>query len=363
MRAFRWVGVAVFATGALVMSQPELQALVTPAFLATVAAYDGGANLRAARLDKVQGMTISTHRIGLEWGTDIIEPTLDHISSVGANWVAIHPYASIRKDGSGVWERFDPKEYAESVQRPIREAHARGLKILVKPHLAYWGSGFSWRGEIDFEDPVALERFFTDYHRWTVHLARLSRDADAFSVGCELDELLEHEPKWRALIADVRAVTKAPLTYAANWPNYEKVRFWDALDAIGIQAYFPLSENPDPSTAELEAAWSDRMKKLRTYSAAQARTIVFTELGYNRSTDAARMPWDYRVDGSEQARLLQERCLEAALAAVDSEPSVVGSFLWKWFPEPYPNGRTYALATDEMKSLICEQWCLPVPYR
>lgn len=314
-------------------------------------------NPTAAKSDKVQGITVSTHRIGLEWGTDVIEPTLDHIGSVGANWVAIHPYAMIRDDGSVGWQRFDPKAYAASIQRPIREAHLRGLKILVKPHLAYWGSGFSWRGAIDFEDPIKRDRFFRDYRAWTLEVASLSTEADAFSVGCELDELLEHEAQWRAIIAEVRSRSDAALTYAANWPNYKKVPFWDALDAIGIQAYFPLSEAADPSEDELRRGWRKHMTALRAYSNEMERPIVFTELGYNRSMQTARKPWDYSVENSDAAEALQRRALGIALEAVDRERAVVGSFLWKWFPEPRPNGRTYAIATDPMKRMICDNWC------
>ncbi len=349
-RVSKWISAGVLSFAVLSPASLPLEATEAQA----------SDSLRARRFDKVQGVTISTHRIGLEWGTDVIGPTLDHIASVGANWVAIHPYAGIGSDGTVRFDRFDPEAYAESVRRPIREAHARGLKILVKPHLAYWGTGFSWRGEIDFEGE-ALKRFFEDYRRWTVYLAELAADADAFSVGCELDRLLQHETQWRSIIAEARGKTDAPLTYAANWPTYEKVPFWDALDAIGIQAYFPLSENPSPTRTELKQAWDGLMKKLRVYSRSKNRTVVFTELGYNHSTETARKPWDYGVEHNARAASLQRLCFEVALEAVDAEPSVVGSFLWKWFPEPHPNGRTYALATDELKALICDRWCKTEP--
>ena len=103
-------------------------------------------------------MTVSTPTWGWEWGTPLMDGTLVVLVETGANWVAIHPYASVNKDGSVGWKRFNANEYAASVQRPIEEAHARGLKILVKPHLAYWGSGFSWRGEIDFDEFLTIIR-------------------------------------------------------------------------------------------------------------------------------------------------------------------------------------------------------------
>ena len=95
----------------------------------------------------------------------------------------------------------------------------------------------------------------------------------------------------------MRAETEAPLTYAANWTDYRRVPFWDALDAIGIQAYFPLTDADDPGLAELRAAWRTRMATLRRYSDEVGRHIVFTELGYNRAHDAARRPWEHDSDG------------------------------------------------------------------
>ena len=61
-----------------------------------------------------------------------------------------------------------------------------------------------------------------------------------FSVGTELQiPALQREADWRQLIKDVRAVYSGKLIYSANWyEEYEGIKFWDALDAIGVQAYF-----------------------------------------------------------------------------------------------------------------------------
>ena len=54
-----------------------------------------------------------------------------------------------------------------------------------------------------------------------------------------------------------RAVYKGKLTYAANWDGeFEEVAFWDALDVIGVQAYFPLTEERVPSVTKLTQAWA-----------------------------------------------------------------------------------------------------------
>lgn len=304
---------------------------------------------------KVRGIVISTHTDGREWGSDAIDSTIDSIREVGAGWISTHPYAAVRDDGSVRFRDFDPASPPESLLRPIREAHRRGLRIMVKPHLAYWGSPFRWRGEIAFEEPRQWDRFFRQYEDWIVKLATVCREADGFVVGTELGRTLGHERAWRRLIERVRAATGAALTYAANWDHYREVPFWDAVDAIGIQAYFPLSDRPHPDRAELTRAWGRRMAELREFGRRRNRRIVFTELGYNRSYAAASSPWNAPGDGPE-AEDFQALCLEVALRAVESEPAVVGVFLWKWFPDPYPVGGDYQLATPRIKQVIRDAW-------
>ena len=303
----------------------------------------------------VQGITLSTHGNGRDWGSESIRPTLESIRAVGANWIAIHPYASLSEDGSLRFARFSPDHPPAYLEKPIREAHRLGLKICIKPHIAYWGSPFSWRGEIEFSGEDAWSRFWRDYHAWIALLAEVCSEADGFVVGTELDRTLHFEDQWRALIANVRTRTKAPLTYAANWTDYQRVPFWDALDVIGIQAYFPLTERQPPSREDIQRGWKQRMAEIRTYAEPLNRQVLFTELGYNQSHKAAMAPWDYEVDG-EDARPVQIACMQTALEAIAREERVVGALLWKWFPHPQPVGRNFQLAAPHMLSAIAKQW-------
>ncbi|MEM7480726.1 MAG: hypothetical protein AAF481_06105 [Acidobacteriota bacterium] len=309
----------------------------------------------------IRGITVSTHRDGQDWGNYEIGPTFDELKDLGTNWVATHPYGWIRADGSVRFRSFDPENPPAHLTRPIREAHARGLKILIKPHLGYWRSPFRWRGDITFEDDASWERFWTTYEAWITAIARASSGADAFVVGVELDRTLDHEARWREVIAAVRREIDAPLTYAANWPDFERVGFWDALDLIGIQAYFPILEGPfrpgpTPPLADLDAGWRRVMARLRTFADERERDILFTELGYNRSLTAPVRPWEYATDDGPEAEAVQQAALRAALAAVEEEPRVVGSFLWKWFPIPHQVGRDFQLATPVMRRAIADSW-------
>jgi hypothetical protein len=307
----------------------------------------------------VRGMTISCQSWGWEWGSDGFGAELDDLKSLGVNWVSIHPYASIQRDGTVGARRFDPEHPPEWILRPIREAHERGMSILVIPHLAYWGSPWSWRGEIDFQDPAELERFFETYTAWIVGVARAAKDADGFSIGNETDRLVRCEAQWRALIERVRQETSARLTYAANFDAYRQVAFWDALDAIGVQAYFPLCEGADPTEEDLRRGWRDALVPMRELSRRTGKPVVCTELGYDISLEAAKRPWvSGRVRGEERgaAEKLQARCLAVALEEIGREPEWLrGAFLWKWFVGPTRH-EDFLMKTDAMRAVIGRSW-------
>ena len=305
--------------------------------------------------DDVRGIIISTHGIGQDWGHDVIVPTLRDIKQLGANWVSIHPYAGISRDGAIRLRQYDPSDAPIHWTRPIKEAHAQSLNICITPHLAYWRTGFSWPGDIEFQIDEEWARFWQSYRRWILTVATACRDADAFVIGTELDRTLRFEKEWRDLIADVRIIFKGPITYAANWSDYKRVPFWDALDIIGIQAYFPLTKKENPTAKDIRSGWKKIADELRAYGAKMNRNIVFTELGYNQSYITAAEPWDYRVD-DEGARPIQEMCWRAAFAAIEAEPRIVGALLWKWFPHPRPIGRNFQLATPHVMNIIANAW-------
>lgn len=310
----------------------------------------------------VRGMTISCQTYGPEWGTDGFAEELDELKAMGVNWIAIHPYARISANGQ-VGSRLDPKRPPRWLTRPIEEAHARGMSIMIKPHLAYWGSPFSWRGEIDFDDPVARARFFASYTRWITDVAEVTAGADAFVVGTELDKLVEHEASWRAVIAAIRARTSARLTYAANWTDYQRVPLWDALDAVGVQAYFPLvpeARAGEPVTDEvLLTGWRRVLAELRSVHQRTGKPVVFTELGYSMTPVAATKPWAHERPGflgQQAAAALQRRCLEVALKMLDEERDWLrGAFLWKWFVGAAP-GEDFMVDAPHLLPVLSERW-------
>src|SRR5438105_2673407 len=94
-----------------------------------------------------RGVTISAQTWGREWQTPEMAAAMDELKSLGANAIAIHPYARIQIDGS---LKFPSDPAPGYITKPLDWAREKNLRIMLIPHIAYWGTPFLWRGEINF---------------------------------------------------------------------------------------------------------------------------------------------------------------------------------------------------------------------
>jgi len=304
----------------------------------------------------MKGVTVSCQTWGREWQTPEMAETLDELQSLGVNSFAIHPYARISNDGE---VRFRTVDENRHITVPLDWARQRGMSVMLIPHIAYWGSKFSWRGDINFETDAEWDRFFTGYEAWIVEMARLAEahGAAIFCVGLEYTHAQKHEARWRKIIAAVRAVYTGKITYGGNWSDYQEVKFWDAVDYIGVLAYFPLTTVKNPTEEQIAAGWRKRFAELERFSRRNSgKQLLFVEIGYNENARAAAEPWSFDT-GGENAAEIQRRCLDVALGLTKSQPWLAGVFLWKWFP-PLPDDdvENFRLQTPEVKALIAKHW-------
>ncbi len=112
-----------------------------------------------------------------------------------------------------------------------------------------------------------------------------------------------YERFWRRLISAVRDMYGGGLTYGANFDQYDQVGFWDALEYVGVNAYFPLglygleSESRVP---RMEQAW--RRIGERLASVVPSRPTILLELGWTRWLGSTVRPYSYsRVEVLETA--------------------------------------------------------------
>lgn len=311
--------------------------------------------LLAAGPPVFKGVTVSCQTWGREWQTPEMAQTLDEIKSLGANSFAIHPYARITEDGHVLFRTIDENRH---ITVPLDWARERGLSVMMIPHIAYWGTKFLWRGEITFESAAEWDNFFNDYETWIVEMAIIAQAhrVDLFCVGLEFTYAEKFPERWLKIIAAVRAVYYGKLTYGGNWNEFETVKFWDALDYIGVLAYFPLTKTPNPTKQEIAEAWEKRCAELERFAKRKGKQMIFVELGYNESAKAAAEPWNFKT-GGENAVEIQARCMDVALALPEKHPFLAGVFLWKWFPEvPSREQENFRLQTPSIKAIMAKHW-------
>lgn len=213
-----------------------------------------------------------------------------------------------------------------AVRAAVRHAADLGLDAVLKLHVDVLDG--TWRGLIDPRDP---EAWFAAYGRSATVWAETSQEfgLPAFVLGTELATTMRHEVKWRALIEECREVYYGEILYAASWDEADVVPFWDALDAVGVDFYFPVATRSNPSRIELLAEWQPKLDALERLCRRAGRDVWITEIGYPSRDGAGMYPADYTrlapVDLDEQADLYW-----AALTATANETWVRGLCWWSW---------------------------------
>ncbi|MGB7294909.1 MAG: hypothetical protein WBC70_04905 [Candidatus Aminicenantales bacterium] len=264
------------------------------------------------------------------------------LSETGAGWISL--IVTCYQENLGSTQIFASASTPtdDDLIHALGRAHALGLKVMLKPHLDLWNDRSHWRGNIGeaFTSEEQWAEWFASYRAFIEHYADLAaaHGADQFCVGCELENTTHREADWRAIVAGVRARYTGPLIYAGNHSGEEvRMTWWDAVDIIGVDAYYPLSSSTEPSIEELKAAWRPRVNELSALAAKWQKPIIITEIGY-RSIDGASMhPWDWEIEGSVDLKE-QEDCYRAALESVYNEPWFAGIYWWSWSPDPFEGG-------------------------
>lgn len=309
----------------------------------------------------MKGMTISCPTWGPIWGTPDMRAALQEVKALGVQWASIHPYASVKRDGSLRFQRADDLAF---LHRAAGIAKDEGVAMMWKPHLAYWGS-FKWRGDITFgDDEAAWRRFFAAYETWIVDQARFAheRGVPLLVVGTELEKTMHREADWRRILRKVRAVYGGMVTYAANWDGVSRVPFWDAVDVIGVQAYYPLApEGRAPTRAQLASSWKRHFTELRALSKKHGdKRVLFTEVGFARSPKAASKPWEAAEVDRDDVKKLRRLLMDVTLEELDKNESLIcGAFWWKWMPGWSPWDSDFSMKDPEARAALKAAWARP----
>jgi len=228
-----------------------------------------------------------------------------------------------------------------SVKHTIKTAHKLGLKTMLKPHIDLVNdeNGSYWRADIGFYNNEDWATWFKEYKEFIVHYAKIAErnKVEIFCVGTELSFASQRTDEWIDVISAVKKVYSGKLVYAANWDNYKNIAFWKDLDYIGIDAYFPLSYDKNPTVEDMKQGWKKWILEIESRSITEKKPVIFTEIGYASTPTAPCEPWKGGTHGNADVEM-QAKCYTAFFETVWDRPWLAGVYWWKWSPTVYGGG-------------------------
>lgn len=256
--------------------------------------------------------------------------------NVNASYAAVMPFGFVRNLNSPEII-FDTQrqwfgETKSGAKQYIKVLQKNGIKVMLKPQIWIWRGEFT--GQLKMETEEKWKILENSYEKFIMAYAELAQETNTplLCIGTELEQFVKNRPDyWKDLIKKIRNAYKGKLTYAANWDEYTRTSFWEDLDYIGINAYFPLSEEKTPSVEQLKKGWQFWKGKIASLSKDKNRPVLFTEYGYRSMDYTAKKPW--LVDrNKEQVNLDgQVNAKKAIFEEFWGEDWFAGGFVWKWF--------------------------------
>jgi hypothetical protein len=375
--------------------------LVVFALLATAV---GVANSALAQINSLsfKGFNYVSYYNGAYESAD----SLPALVGTGANSVALTFEYGIDVQHSAVYADVAYTENLTAIAATIVEANSRGLSVMVRPLIDFLDptkigsySLGDWRS---FYNPTNPAAFFASYKAMIVDIATVAQanGATSLSIAAELDQLTgpNYLSYWTDIIATVRTVFSGKLTYSADWDDNispwqgqhgltagtgnlaTQVSFWNQLDYLGIDCYAPISDAASPVLADLIAGWaqvpSDPTSKAVTgnqslisyfesVAAQTGKPLLFTELGYESASDAARQPAGTSTNIYDPA--LQANLYAAFFAAWQQSANslLLGVYFWNWDPnaaEVGPgNGPNFSPQGQPAQAVVTTNFSTPSP--
>lgn len=288
----------------------------------------------------------------------VTQAQFNQIERANSNWVSLMPFAYLRDAkkpeliSETKWQWWG--EGRAGTRKLIKFAKSQGQKVMVKPQI--WIMDGAFTGHLKMEHDSDWSLFESAYTSYIVDYAKIAEEenVELFCIGTELNAFVSSRSTyWMGLIDTVKEVYSGKLTYAENWDSYQKVPFWKALDYIGVDAYFPLSEEVEPSEEALTQAWEKIADPLKNYAEQQGKKILFTEWGYRSIDQTSARPWEEPKDKVVNQQT-QAMAYKAIFNTIWDKEWYAGGFVWKWFSyEPVAKtDRTYSPQGKEAEKVL-----------
>ena len=239
----------------------------------------------------MKGITI------LEWDADVLNDdelrtTLVEASNIGSNWISLSILLIQTSENSSdvqFWNNNATDIMIDfvSISKFIYYAQSLKFKIMLKPMVHTKNAPFSIH-----INPINITEWFINYQNILLLYATLAQNlnVELLSIGCELFDITSNHNNtkyWLSLIKNIRKKYNGSLTYSSLFMyEYINIEFWNKLDFIGIDAYFPLTVNTNnkyPNISQLTDSWKIKLSQLKQWrdnANLSMMNFIFTEVGY-----------------------------------------------------------------------------------
>ncbi|PQJ79518.1 glycoside hydrolase family 113 [Polaribacter porphyrae] len=269
-------------------------------------------------------------------GIRINETHTKPVLKAQSNSVALMPFGFIKKLSSPTINHNTKRQWFGETKAGLvqyaNQFRKHDIKIMVKPQIWVWNGEFT--GYIEMDSEESWKQLEDSYSSFILTYAEAAAEikAEVLCIGTELEKFVMNRPEyWQKLIKKIRTVYTGKLTYAANWDEFKRIPFWKDLDFIGVDAYFPLSDEKTPSVEDFEKGWLPHKKEIMRIQNQYQKPVLFTEYGYRSVDFTGKKPWESnRVEGSVNLQA-QVNGLQAIYNQFWKEEWFAGGFIWKWF--------------------------------
>ena len=279
-----------------------------------------------------------------DFASETFKQSVRNATTYGVNHVSlVVTWYQSGRGGSDLYRGWNTAT-DNSLREGTRFAKSLGLEVSYK---LFVESNDGWRAYIQ---PGDKGRWFNQYQDIAVGLGQVGEQAgaDLLVLGTEMVGIASaaQDPAntgyWYDLIGAVRSVYSGELTYGGNWGGaYDEknnIEFWDALDYIGVSAYYEPGKAGAYDVASVQNFWANIDRNdLAPLSRRFGKDIIFTEVGYRSEDGALDRPWDFGFGGNYNT-YNQEVAYEGLLSYFQNVPYLAGIHMWDWSTDPNYGG-------------------------
>jgi len=283
------------------------------------------------------------------YGSPESDESLRRMRQIGVEWVAINVVGWYQTNIQSADIHRNPNQAPNdtALAHVIQTARNLGMKVMLKPMIDLEDG--HWRGEIRLSEP-----WFQNYSSYINLFAGFAQqqNVEMFCVGTEYKSTTSWAPQWRGIISGVRSRFHGNITYAASWDEFSSISWWNDLDYVGIDAYFPLSNRNDPSIVEMKTIWENVAGFLESFYQKVEKPIIFSEIGYLSTDGTNKDPSNYKLQEIPGRLIdLQEQadCYEATFETLWNQTWLYGFYWWYWQTNPNAGGSNNSDYTPQNK--------------